>query len=257
MMGILDTIVKTTKHRIKNLDSVNYKKLNLKKKKRSLSEAIIKCDRAAVITEIKPASPTSGVMIENINVENIAKNMESGGAIGLSVLTEPIYFKGSYENLLIAKQSTELPILMKDFIIDDIQLEKAVEIGADVVLLMPSITEVQHLYERALDLGLEVLFETHNRKQVDQALKLEAKLIGVNNRDLQTFTINLDRTVELIPYINDLGGNSLIISESGISKPEHIKYLYGKGANAFLVGTSVIKSDDIEKKVMSLVDAIK
>jgi indole-3-glycerol phosphate synthase len=223
---------------------------------RSLTRSIIGCRRAPVISEIKPSSPSSGDLRRSLDPANIAAEMERGGAAGLSVVTEPNYFKGSMENLLAARRAVDLPILMKDFVVDERQIYMAAESGADAVLLMPAICELNGLYDAATECGLEALVEVHGPRDIAEAAKVGVEIVGVNNRDLKTFKVDIERTVELVPLIREQCGDVIVVSESGIASPEHVRYVLESGADAVLVGTSIMKAKDVEGKVRSLVGSV-
>ncbi|WP_423792768.1 indole-3-glycerol phosphate synthase TrpC [Methanocaldococcus indicus] len=222
-----------------------------KKRKLRLSKFIKYCKYNPIIAEIKPASPSKG-NIRNINdVGEIAREIERGGAIGLSVLTEKDYFNGSYENLILARKAVSIPILMKDFIIDKYQLDIAHTIGANAVLLIVRVLkdELGKFLDYADDLGLECLVETHSEDEIDLALDFGAKIIGINNRDLSTLKIDLSTTEKLSQLIPK---NKIKIGESGIYTKEDLKYIL-KFTDAALIGSSIMESENIEEKVKEFV----
>ena len=216
-----------------------------------LKKAIKLCkDRNPVITEIKPSSPSKGRLrdISLEKVKDIAIKMKNGGAVGISVLTEPKYFNGDYKNLVYAKLSG-LPILMKDFIIDKYQVEIANEV-ADSILLIVSILkdDLGKFLDYADDYDLDALVEVHNEEEIDLALNYGAKMIGINNRDLRTLKIDLKNTERLAPLIPK---KIVKVGESGIYTKDELKYIL-KYVDAALIGSSIMESDDIEKKVREL-----
>jgi indole-3-glycerol phosphate synthase len=182
--------------------------------------------------------------------------MRDGGAVGISVVTEPLYFKGSLENISTVRDAVELPILMKDFIIDERQIQKAAEVGADAVLLIPSICDLSYFHGAADRYGLEALVEVRDVDEVREAADVGARLIGVNNRDLSTLKIDLKTTSRLVPLIRDLCSDGVIVSESGVSSLEDARYLMGEGVDALLVGTSIMSAGDVAAMVRSLVECI-
>ncbi len=225
-----------------------------------LSEAIKKKNGISIISEIKPASPTLGDIKKDINVKETVKLMENLDVVGLSILTEPYFFSGSYANLKIAVQNTNIPCLMKDFVVDPVQIFIANQLGATNILLINAI-ENQNLdeyYELAIKYNLEPLIEIHDRKEIKDLKHLfdigfSPKLIGVNNRNLNTLEINLNTSKEIIPILrNEFGEIIQIISESGINSHSDINHLLSYGANAFLIGSSIMQSTDIKKKILSL-----
>ncbi|MEM0313788.1 MAG: indole-3-glycerol-phosphate synthase [Candidatus Bathyarchaeia archaeon] len=228
--------------------------------KLSLKEAIAKCKHAPIIAEIKPASPTSGMLRKIACHVEVAKAMEAGGAVGISVLTEPKHFAGSLECLTHVKQHTSLPVLMKDIIVDPVQVEAAASMGADAILLIYPAFERNHLkhsleyfIQLAHSKGLEVLLETHNEKEFAAAVKTEADLIGINNRNLATLQVDLNTTKAILSK-RDANGK-IVVSESGIRTAEDIRLLRTYGAEAFLVGSVIMLAENIEEKVRELVMA--
>lgn len=222
---------------------------NEKKKRRSLIRGIERSENA-VIAEIKRKSPSEG-MIRDINVEDAAILMENGSACAISVLTDE-RFDGSLEDLKRARKAVKIPVLRKDFVVDGFQLSEALVYGADAVLLIVKILKerTKTFVEMAHQLGLETLVEVHDKEDLKFALNSDARLIGINNRNLNTFEISLEMTEKLLKLIPD---DRLIISESGIKSVGDIKRLKNLGVDAFLIGTSIMKSDDIEKKVREFV----
>ncbi len=227
----------------------------------SLKESICRCSRAPIIAEIKAGSPSKGTLKENIEADRMAQSYSRGGAIGISVLTEPKHFGGSLEAIATARKFTELPILMKDIIICSKQLETASILGSNAVLLIQALFDrkycergVEEMIEEAHGKKLEVLLETHDEKEFQRALASEADLIGINNRNLRTLEVNLDVTRRLLEKTDCKG--KLIVSESGIESPADIRFLSSYGAKAFLVGSTFMKAIDAEDKVKELVGAL-
>jgi indole-3-glycerol phosphate synthase len=220
-------------------------------KARSLKAAIVKAkDRNAIITEIKPASPSEG-MIKAVDPEETAKAMERGGACALSVLTEPFFFHGSLNNLTKAKYAVEIPVMRKDFIIDEYQLLEAKHYGADAVLLMVSVLgdKTKEFYEKVKALGMEALVEVHDKKELPIAVASGAEIIGINNRNLKDLSIDLNITKELSAGIPK---GRIIVSESGVKDRKDLDIVL-KHADAALVGTSMMRAGDVEKAVRELV----
>ncbi len=227
---------------------------NLEAKTRSLKESIEKAKRSknALITEIKPASPSQGMLASGIDAAKAAKAMEKGGACALSVLTEPFYFQGSLENLMEAKVSTKIPVMRKDFIVDEYQLLEAKHYGADAVLLMVSVLgeDVGTFYDRAKKLGMECLVEIHDASEIDFALSTGSDLIGINNRNLRDLKVDLNTTKELSAK---LPAGKLKVSESGVKSRVDLDFVL-KYADAALVGSSLMTAPDLEKAVNELVE---
>jgi len=259
MADFLDLLAKTAKKNLKSTYYTNFSpitRINV-----SLKQAIIEEKRAPVITEIKAASPSAGIIRKRVRPFEIAKSMDKGGAIAISVLTEPTYFKGSLTFLRMTRESIKLPILMKDIILNPIQFEAANKLGANVVLLIKALFDrgycdykLDDMISLAHSKRLEVLLETHNQKEFNVALETEADLVGINNRDLGSLKINLSTTKEILEGINKKG--KLVVSESGISTPADLRFLHNCGADAFLIGSAIMKSRNIEEKVKEFVSTI-
>jgi indole-3-glycerol phosphate synthase len=227
----------------------------------SLKKAVLKTKNVPVITEIKAASPSAGVIRKNVNASLIAESMEKGGAVGLSVLTEPKHFGGSLRSLVEARKAVPLPILMKDIILSPVQLEAGAKAGANVVLLIEALFDrgycecsVHEMIARAHSEGLEVLLEAHTAEEFRSAVGTRADLVGINNRDLATLKVDLNVTKRILER-NDSEGK-IVVSESGINTPADLRFLRDCGAQAFLVGSAVMLSDDVEKKVKEFVQAL-
>jgi len=227
----------------------------------SLKKAILESKHIPIITEIKAASPSSGTIRKDFNPEEVAVAMENGGAVGISVLTEPKHFKGSLVSLIKVRKTVKLPVLMKDIIISPTQLETASKIGANAVLLIEALFERRHceydVYEmiaQARSKNLEVLLETHNEDEFQSAINSDADLIGINNRDLGTLKVNLEVTKRILEK-NDAHGK-IVVSESGIKTPADLRFLHKCGAHAFLIGSAIMIADNIEKRVRELVTAL-
>jgi Indole-3-glycerol phosphate synthase len=208
--------------------------------------------RAAVIAEIKKASPSQGILREPFAPAAIAKRYEQGGAACLSVLTDREFFQGSEAHLREAREACALPILRKDFIIDPYQIYEARVIGADAILLIIAAlrdTMLRELASLAAELGMNVLLEVHDAAELERALKLNAFLIGINNRDLCSFSTNLRTTIDLVDRIPP---GYLVVTESGIHSPEDVALMRAHGINAFLVGEAFMRATDPGAKLGEL-----
>ena len=228
----------------------------------SLREAIAQTQLMPIMTEVKRASPSAGVIKENFEVEQIALSMARGGAVGISVLTEPKHFMGSLSNLAKVQKAVQLPILMKDILLSIEQLNAAAGHGANAVLLIQAIYDrgygergVGEMIGEAHSRGLEVLLEVHDENEFHRAVTSDADLVGINNRNLATLQVDLNTTKKILEK-NPTPG-MLVVSESGIRTPDDIHFLNGCGANAFLVGSAVMSVDDVESKVRELTNGIK
>ncbi|MDY6764147.1 MAG: indole-3-glycerol-phosphate synthase [Halobacteria archaeon] len=206
--------------------------------------------KVPIITEVKPTSPTSQGT-KDYDPVVAAKAMERGGACGISVLTEPQHFGGSLENLRRVRSAVDLPVLRKDFIVDKRQLR---EVESDLILLIAAfIDDLQAFVDEALDIGFEPLVEVHTPEELDRALETEARIIGVNNRDLKRLEVDMSVCETLLPEIPE---DRISIAESGIKTPTDVRRMVGAGADALLVGTAVMRSDDIEERTRTLVESL-
>jgi indole-3-glycerol phosphate synthase len=232
----------------KNTNFENHKNIDLRKK-------LIECKHVPLITEIKFASPSKGTILdqETIKIENIVEEMEKANSCGISILTQPYLFHGSLEFILRVRKKTSLPILMKDIIVSDVQIKAAKSTGADCILLIKTIFDqnmtegsLEKFCEYAKKLGLQVIIETHLVNEFEETVKSNKKnhqicdIIGINNRNLDNLTIDLDITKEILSLCNK--NNNLVLSESGINSKNDITYLKKYGADAFLVGTSLMEN---------------
>ena len=226
----------------------------------SFRKALSECHVVPFIAEIKSASPSAGVIREDVDAAEVAVAMQRGGAAALSVLTEPKQFSGSLDVLNQARAAVKLPILMKDIVLSPVQVHAAAKIGADAVLLIKALFDRGYV-EKTLDemivgahtLGLEVLLETHTEAEFRSALASDADLVGINNRNLATLKIDLDVTKNILAKNKPDG--KLVVSESGIYTPADICFLRKAGAHAFLVGSAIMASSNIEQKVREFVNA--
>lgn len=208
--------------------------------------------QAAVIAEIKKASPSKGVLREDFNPEEIARSYAQGGAACLSVLTDRDFFQGDDSYLIAAREASGLPVLRKDFIVDPYQVYEARVMGADCILLIVSAlgdASLRELLALAWELQMDVLVEVHDELELERALALNAPLIGINNRNLRSFETSLDTTLRLIEKIPE---QRLIVTESGIHTREEVALLRGNGVHAFLVGEAFMKADDPGGKLKAL-----
>lgn len=207
-----------------------------------------------VIAEVKRSSPSAGDIREDFDPLNLARAYRRGGASAISVLTEKNYFRGNINDLKVIKDNLPLPVLRKDFIIHPWQVYQSYNLGADMILLISACLSQQQLkilYEISLSLGMIPLVEVHNREELKTALSTGAEIIGINNRDLNTFRVDLDtsfRLKEMIPP------EIKVISESGISRPAHIRRLKDSGFSGVLIGEALLRQNDPENKLKELVN---
>lgn len=255
---ILDDIVATQKIRIehekkeKNIKVLKQEVLSLPLNEKIFFEESLNDKKFSFICEIKKASPSKGTIVENFPYTDIAKEYEQAGAAAISVLTEPNFFKGSDKILKDVADIVNIPILRKDFIIDEYQIYQAKLIGADAILLICAILDEKILNKFlniAKNLKLSCLVETHNEDEIKMALNSEAKIIGINNRDLKTFRVDIKTSLELQKFIPE---NKILISESGIKTVQDIKILKEAGFNGVLIGESIMLSKNKKQFLLKL-----
>ena len=250
-MNILDEIVAKTKSKLEEkkqglsleelsskIDFKNLKETNFKKSLQNKAEAII--------AEIKKASPSAGIISENFDPVLKSKEYESFGASALSILTEEDYFLGNIQYLKDVKATTSLPILRKDFIVDEYQIYESKLIGADCILLIASILndeELKNFSEIAERLKLDYIIEVHDEEELQRVQNFSNAIIGVNNRNLKTFDVDINNSVELKKIFE---GENIFIAESGIKSKKDIEYLQQHNINVFLIGESLMKGDFFE-----------
>ncbi len=206
----------------------------------------------SLIAEVKKASPSKGVLLEGVPPVEIAGLYEQGGASAISVLTDARYFKGCLEDLVSVQQAVGLPVLRKEFIIDPYQIYEARAANADAILLIVkclSDGELSEFMALAKELGLACLVETHDAPEIERALALGAHIIGINNRDLNTFDVDLTTTLKLKKIVP---GGHVLVSESGIHTRDHVKLLEDGGVDAILVGEALVTSGNIVQKIREL-----
>ncbi len=220
----------------------------------SFKEAISHSGRINIIAEIKKGSPSKGVIAEQFDPAAIAQKYADGGATALSVLTESKYFFGDYSFIQLAKSAADLPVLCKDFVVDEYQLYHARHIGADAVLLIVALHTRERLgqfIKLASELGLDTLVEVHNEGELNIALDADADIIGVNNRDLTTFEVSLETSIRLADSIPD---GKIRVAESGILGINDITRLKVAGYNSFLIGEALMRADDPAEMLRELQD---
>ena len=217
-------------------------------------KALLNKDDVSVICEYKPASPSKGD-ISDLLVEDVVPLYDKGGANAISVLTEPTFFKSSIKNLRIASKVSKLPLLRKDFVMDEYQIYEARSCGASAVLLMASIyKDLRFGIDLCHYLEMDALVECKNREEIEIAKNAGAKIIGINNRDFSDFSIDFKRTEKLAKYIPE---NTVLVSESGVKAPEDVKLLGSYGADAVLIGSTIMESNNMAETVGKLVNAGK
>ena len=219
---------------------------------RGFGKALLAGTGIRLIAEVKKASPSKGVIREDFDPVKIAGTYEGSGAACLSVLTEKKYFQGDLGYLAAIRQAVGLPLLRKDFIIDEYQIFEARAAGADAILLIAACLDkrqMEDLLGTAEGIGLDVLVESHTSKELDKSLVAGAKIVGINNRDLTSFTVSLQTTFDLLKDIPD---DRIVVSESGIKSRDDVAKLERAGVDAILVGESLMREKDIGRKVKEL-----
>lgn len=254
---MLDKIVADKKEELKQRKkAVPFSELELRIAHRAGTldfAAALKRDGVSIIAEVKKASPSKGVLCHDFNPVALARTYADNGAAAISVLTESKYFQGSIEHLVEIREAVEIPLFRKDFIFDPYQVYESRAYGADALLLIVAILEQEQLDELSTlshELGLNCLVEVHNESEVDRALRSGARIIGINNRDLKTFQVDIGTTQRLRPLIPE---DRIVVSESGISSRRDIDNLKSWGIDAALVGEALLTSDDIAAKMRELV----
>ncbi len=260
---MLDEIIKNKSDEIKSLELIKDEMLssinNLHLGNSNFLNTLINKrnnNAIAVIAEIKRRSPSKGYLDENLNILNLVDEYENSGASCISVLTEKNYFKGSIEDLILVKKITNLPVLRKDFIIEDAQVIQSKLIGADCILLIVAALTKEKIFSLlslSKELGLDVLLEVHDEQELDIALQTDCKLIGVNNRNLKNFDVSLNTSIELSKKV--LNDDIILVSESGISKNSDIELLKNYNFNTFLIGETLIKSKNPGSTLNTLIGA--
>jgi len=255
--NILEKLVQNSRNAID--DDVYDISESLPKSKINLEEIITKSQHAPLITEVKFSSPALGKIRKISNPVDIALEMVNGGASALSVLTQPYLFDGSPDIFMKIRNVVKIPMLMKDITIDKVQIDAAKKIGADYFLLIQSLFDKKmvHDIEELIDYGhkngVKVLVEAHTLNEFENACNTNADIIGINNRNLDTLKIDLNITKEILEKSNH---SKIVISESGIETQDNIRFLHKCGADGYLVGSSIMKTDDIQHAVQNLVNAI-
>ena len=259
-MNILDTIVEQKKREVLNLKSKytldDFKKFdNYSRPTLSLKKTIT--EGSGIIAEFKRKSPSKGIINDHSDILEITKGYENAGVSGISILTDEHYFGGSNQDLIQARREIQTPILRKDFIIDSHQIFESKAIGADVILLIARILtpeQTRQFTQIAHDLGLEVLLETHSKKEIEEHYYDEIDLVGINNRNLNSFEVRIKNSIELADF---LPKDALKIAESGIDSIDTIKTLKENGFISFLMGEYFMKQNNPSEECRKLIGQLK
>lgn len=255
METILERIISEKRKEVELLRSKQKPFVDSPLPRRSFINKLENDEGFAVIAEFKRSSPSKGIINGDADPVEQAIKYETSGAAAISVLTDRFFFNGTFDDLKAVKSAVSIPVLCKDFIIDPLQIERAAAYGADLILLIAAALEdhrLKELYDYAINLGLEALVEVHNAEEVERVLKMGARLIGVNNRDLKTFHVSLEMTEKLAPLIKESG--ALLISESGIQHQEDVMKVRSAGANGILVGEALMKTRNVHTLLLEFKD---
>jgi indole-3-glycerol phosphate synthase len=245
---LIDTIIKDTKRAVEKRSKEKIPERT--SVSLSLARAICLPCRS-IIAEIKPRSPTNGDLIGNRDILSIAREYEAGCATALSVLTST-YFGGEVANVSRVKRTASIPVLYKDFVVDEYQVFEGFGYGADAILLIEGISPVEQLLDVVGDLGLEAVVECHSAEEIESAVSAGADIIGINNRDLRTLTVDIETTARLSEYVP---GDTILISESGVKTVADARYLFDHGVDALLIGTALMQSEDPKGFIKSCITA--
>lgn len=222
----------------------------------SLHSTVHDPTKNGIIAEFKRASPSKGIINDRVSVADVVGGYQDAGVSAVSVLTDSSFFNGSLDDLVAARAALAIPLLRKEFIIDEYQLVEAKAHGADIILLIAAVLDTERikiLSEAAKSLGLNVLLEVHNREELERSIMDSVDAIGVNNRNLNDFSVSLDHSLELVDMIPE---KFIKVSESGISNPDTIRQLRGVGFDGFLIGENFMKTADPTKAVKEFVKKI-
>ena len=244
-MQILETIVKQKKEEVAQLKIYGIPDLNLQvDPPRGFMRALTRSPEIAVIAEVKKASPSKGIICPDFDPQEIASSYEAGGAEAVSVLTDEKYFQGALDYIPLVRQAVKLPVIRKDFIIHEMQITQASKYGADAILLIAAILDreqIRDYLQMSAELLIDVLVEVHDESELEKALAAGSRLIGINNRDLRDFTVDLQTTLRLR---KELPASLPVVSESGIKDHADMRILQEHGVTAALIGETLMRSGD-------------
>lgn len=245
-MTILDKIIRQKEKEVALLKKQSFDSAPVKKSAFNIAQSFKENAQMNVIAEIKRSSPSKGAINSGIDPVVQAKNYTAYGAGAISVLTDETFFNGSMDDLRAVHEAVDLPLLCKDFMIDPVQIDQAKASGASIILLIvAALSEysLKGLYDYAIEQELEVLCEVHNEEEMERALDLGAQIIGINNRNLKTFEVDLETTGNLSSMVQN--PDTILISESGIKTREDVKQVAEHGASGILVGETLMRSDNL------------
>ena len=246
MNQVLQTIIEQKRREVRLLKDIKSTFTKRSDQKRPFTASLDKRPQLALIAEVKKASPSKGVIRADFDPVKIAVEYEAGGGAAVSVLTDEKFFQGHVDYLEAVRKNISLPVLRKDFIIDILQVQHTATMNADAMLLIAAAlddSQLKDLFQAACELEIEPLIEIHNARELDRTMKLEPEIIGINNRNLDTFVTDIAVTIELIKYIPK---TVTVVSESGISNSAEALKLAACGVSALLVGESLMRSGDVK-----------
>lgn len=252
-MTILDDIIQEKQKEVAQLKQETFHQKAPVYRGKRFAERIRERRQMGIIAEIKRASPSKGLINGEVHPAKQAKAYEANGASAISVLTDTPFFQGTMDDLLEVRNEVDLPILCKDFIIDTIQIDRAKAYGANIILLIAAALDalrLRELYDHAVEQGLEVLCEVHNEKEMETVLQLEPELIGVNNRNLKTFEVDLSITERIADMVER--EDTILISESGIRHQKDVEEVAQAGAEVILVGETLMRSKALAETMQAL-----
>src|SRR5690625_4458362 len=252
-MTILDKIITEKKKEVTKLRNQTFDQTSSFRETKSFQQMIKDKKTMGIIAEIKRASPSKGMINEDVDPIKQAKLYAENGASAISVLTDTPFFKGTMDDLRAVRKIVDVPILCKDFIIDPIQINQAKAAGANIILLIAAALddqELTNLFQYAQSNSLEVLCEVHNEEEMERVLKLNAPIIGINNRDLKTFHVDLQTTERLANMVTN--PDTILVSESGIQTKQDVESVAEAGAEVILVGETLMRSQDVAQTMNNL-----
>lgn len=247
MTTILDQIIKEKAKEVETLLNQTFEQIDIRQPKKTFKQMIEQRNTIGVIAEIKRSSPSKGAINETVDPVKQAITYATNGASAISVLTDYPFFKGTIDDLKAVREVVDIPILCKDFIIHKVQIDRAKAAGANIILLIAAALDdhtFKELYEYAKEQQLEVLCEVHDEEEMEKVLNLQPEIIGINNRDLKTFEVNLDNTARLAKMVDE---NTILISESGIQSKADVETVALAGANAILVGETLMRASNVKQ----------
>lgn len=255
-MTILDKIIKEKKNEVaklkKEMQRSPEQQEDLPAVRGSFRSRVEAQETMSIIAEIKRASPSKGVINADVDPIKQAETYATYGASAISVLTDTPFFQGTMDDLRAVRKVVDVPVLCKDFIIDPVQIDRAVAAGANIILLIAAALEddqLKSLYDYAQKSGVEILCEVHNEEEMDRVIALGADIIGINNRNLKTFEVDLETTTRLANKITD--PNTILVSESGIETVADVEFVAAAGARAILVGETFMRTDNLKGTIQS------